>query len=189
MDTAQRSRAWVALYVQIRFFKRTHKAQLHVRRFSQVVSQCQLNTEVGVQLSYDRRQRYAVGRRWAAQFLPEAGADLGNIRIGVHAGGTLRAGYHIPDEFGGGPSQPGWDWGAYIFGGVSGRAVLLDIFLDGNIFSESHHVNKEPLVGEARFGGAITTQHLEISLMHVKRSREFEAQGVADGFTSLTLKF
>ena len=148
----------------------------------------QINNEVGVQLGYDRRHRYAVGDLWSAQLLPEAGLSLGNIRIDAHAGVTLRAGYNIPDEFGGGTTnQSGWDWGAYVFGGVKGSAVALDIFLDGNNFTESHHVNKEPLVGDIRIGGAIAVRYMEVMLMHVKRSREFEAQGVADGFTSLTL--
>ena len=147
----------------------------------------QLKTEVGLQLAYDRRHRYAIGDEWSVQVLPEAGCNLGNVRTDFHAGGTLRAGYNIPNEFGLNDSRRGADLGVHLFGGYFCRAVLLDLFLDGNNFRPSPHVEKEPFIGEARFGVAITGRHAELSVAHVHRTFEFSGQKERDGFTSLTL--
>jgi len=147
----------------------------------------QLGTEVGGEFSYDRRHRFAWGDDWSIQFLPEAGCNLGNVRTDFHAGGTLRLGYDIPNEFGVNDSRPGANWGMYAFGGLYGEAVLLDIFLDGNNFRRSPNVDKEPFIFEGRFGVAVTSRHFEISVAHIQRSIEFAAQKQRDGFTSLTL--
>ncbi len=148
----------------------------------------QLHNELGVQFLYDRRHRYVLcGEVWSVQFLPEAGVELGNIRIDVHGGGTLRAGYNIPNEFGLGGSTHDADFGCHLFAGVTGYAVALDVFLDGNNFRESHSVDKHELVGEARVGIAFTTRHVEFTATHVRRSHEFEQANESTGFTSLAL--
>jgi lipid A 3-O-deacylase len=150
----------------------------------------QIETEVGLQFIYDRRYRFAVGEQdgWSLQWLPEGAVYAGNIRADVRLGSLLRAGWNIPNEFGTtATSDPGWDFGFHLFGGVQGRAVWRDIFLDGNTFRESHEVHKEPLVGEARFGGALTSRHLELSLQRVYRTKEFTRQREGDAFTSITL--
>ncbi|HTD66407.1 MAG TPA: lipid A deacylase LpxR family protein [Candidatus Limnocylindria bacterium] len=147
----------------------------------------QINTEVGVQLGYDRRHRFVLGDKWSLQLLPEAGCNLGNVRTDFHAGSSLRAGYNIPNEFGLNESHGGADLGAYLFGGLYGQAVVVDIFLDGNNFRESHSVNKEPFVAEARFGIAFTSRHFELNVRHVDRSYEFHGQNERDGFTSILL--
>ena len=147
----------------------------------------QLETEIGGEFSYDRRHRYALGDNWSVQFLPEAGCNLGNVRTDFHGGGTLRAGYNIPNEFGLKDSQGGTDLCLYIFGGVYGQAVLLDVFLDGNNFRESHHVEKEPFIAETRFGVVLASRHFELIAARVQRSFEYVGQNERDGFTSLTL--
>jgi lipid A 3-O-deacylase len=124
---------------------------------------------------------------WAVQFLPEGGVDLGNIRIDAHVGGTVRAGYNIPNEFGVGGSTHDANFGCHLFAGVTGYAVALDVFLDGNNFRDSHSVDKHELVGEARVGIAFTTRHVEFTATHVRRSHEFEEQNESTGFTSLAL--
>ena len=138
-------------------------------------------------LSYDRRHRFAWGDDWSVQFLPEAGCDLGNVRTDFHAGGTLRMGYDIPNEFGVNASRAGANWRMQALGSLHGQAVLLDIFLDENNFRRSPNVNKEPFIGEGRFGVAVTSRHMEVSVAHVQRTIEFSGQKHRDGFTSLTL--
>jgi lipid A 3-O-deacylase len=147
----------------------------------------QLKTEMGVQLNYDRRYRFACGDVWSVQLLPEAGFRLGNIRTDAHLGTGFRAGYNIPNEFAWNKTGSGADLGVYVVGAVEGRAVLLDVFLDGNNFRESHEVNKRPLVAEGRIGIALSSRHVEVSVMHAQRTAEFNAQGSSDAFTSLTL--
>jgi lipid A 3-O-deacylase len=147
----------------------------------------QLKDEAGVQFGYDRRHLYHLGETWSAQFLPEIGVALGNVRTDLHAGGMLRFGYNIPNEFAVGESSRGTDFGVYLFGSVRGQVVFLDIFLDGNNFRESHDVDKEPFIAEARIGIVFATRHLELALAHVQRTSEFDGQDSRDGFNSLTL--
>ena len=147
----------------------------------------QLKDELGFQLGYDRRHLYRVGEKWSAHFIPEAGVALGNVRTDFHIGGTIRGGYNIPNEFGLGGSERGTDFGVYLFGSVRGQAVLLDIFLDGNNFRDSHDVDRRPFVGEGRIGLVFATRHMELSLAHVERTTEYDAQKKTDGFNSLTL--
>ncbi len=149
----------------------------------------QLKNEGGGQFIYDRRYRYAWGDAWAVQLFPEGGVDLGNIRVDAHAGGTLRAGYNIPNEFGLGGSTHDADFGCHLLAGVTGYAVALDVFLDGNNFRHSHSVDKHELVGEARVGIAFTARHVEFTVTHVRRSHEFEAQDESTGYTSLAFAF
>lgn len=148
----------------------------------------QLRNELGIQFGYDRRHRYVLcGDAWSVQFFPEGGVELGNIRVDAHLGGMLRAGWNIPNEFGLGGSTHDADFGVHLFGGVTGYAVALDIFLDGNNFRDSHSVDKHELVGEARVGIAFTTRHVEFTVTHVRRSNEFEGQNESTGYTSLAL--
>jgi hypothetical protein len=147
----------------------------------------QIETEPGLQLNYDRRYRFAIGDTWSLQLLPEGGFHLGNVRTDLHLGTAFRAGYNIPNEFGWKKTGPGSDFGIYLVGAVEGRAVLLDIFLDGNNFRESHNVNKRPLVAEGRVGIAMASRHVEVSIVHVQRTVEFNAQESSDAFTSLKL--
>ena len=74
-----------------------------------------------------------------------------------------------------------------MFGSVKGQAVLLDIFLDGNNFRESHHVDKRPFVGEGRIGIVFASRYAELSLAHVERTTEFAGQKTTDGFNSISL--
>src|SRR5207249_3665763 len=84
-----------------------------------------------------------------AQLIPSFGANLGNIDTSANLGTTLRIGHNIPDEFGQ-RIAPAWGW--YLFGGITGHAVLRNEFLDGNLISHSHSVSKEPAFVEGRIG-------------------------------------
>jgi lipid A 3-O-deacylase len=75
----------------------------------------------------------------------------------------------------------------HVFGAVTGRLVLRDIFLDGNTFADSHDVDKEYLVGDLLFGASMTFLNAKLSYAQVFRSKEFEGQDRAHNFGSLTL--
>ena len=74
----------------------------------------------------------------------------------------------------------------YAFAGVDGRWVLRNIFLDGNTFSDSHSVDKKPLVADFVAGIAITYDQFRVAFTHVMRTREFDSQAEADRFGSLS---
>ena len=119
---------------------------------------------------------------------PYAGATVGNIYTYGNGGLTLQispkkseiqgmpirvrpampgSGYFVIPE-------DGIDWTA--FAGIEGRAVARNIFLDGNTFTDSASVDKEPVVGDANIGVAATLGRARLSYSVVWRSKEFEDQ-------------
>ena len=163
----------------------------------------QLKTEPGIAMQYERCWQLSTGQAhgWEAQVLPHAGASLGNVGTYGAAGGQVRAGWHIPGGFGvntidsivplsGGLPIDGSGpcFGFYFFGGVEGRAVGYNTFLDGNIFQDSHHVTKYPLVGDLKFGGAFTFKYVDLVYTHTLRTKEYVGQPQTDSFGSLALR-
>jgi lipid A 3-O-deacylase len=148
--------------------------------------QHQLKTEPAALLRYERRMQFnATGSSdWGLRLIPHIGGAAGNVATFLHAGGTVRAGYNIPDEFATVASDPGW--GMYFMGGIDGRFVIHNIFLDGNSWRDSHRVNKRPFIGEFYLGIAAVLRNVEMSFRHVFRSREFDNQNAADSFSSIT---
>ncbi|MGI9508889.1 MAG: lipid A deacylase LpxR family protein [Geminicoccaceae bacterium] len=156
----------------------------------------QLDNEPGVNLFYSRQWTGAevvgVGDQNGDEGLlvdvtPELGLGLGNIHIFGAAGLSFRFGDFLPDDHGPNtlrPSLPGSDsfpqeerFSAYLFGGVEGRVVARNIFLDGNTFQDDGpSVDKNILVGEARLGLAMTYDNLRFAYTQVFRSQEFDGQ-------------
>lgn len=163
----------------------------------------QLQTEMGLSLKYQRswRLRKTESHGWGMEWIPHTGASLGNIATSFHVGTLLRAGYHLPNDFGahhidslavtaGGCAEGDWksNLGFNVFGGAEGRGVLYSSFLDGNLFRTSHHVIREPLVGDFKAGFAITFKRAELAYALVLRTKEFTDQTERNAFGSLTLK-
>jgi hypothetical protein len=117
----------------------------------------QLRGEPGIVVSYQERLR-PWGYRRHADFVPHAGVTLGNLHTEAGAGGTLRLGLPLPDDFGpwrnaaAGSARSRFD--LYVFARAEGRAVARNLFLDGNTFRPGLHVTRIPLVGEAQLGVA-----------------------------------
>jgi hypothetical protein len=127
--------------------------------------------------------------------MPES--DLGNVYTGVDIGGQLRFGYKMPRTFQninigpvayGAPIKKGLY--AYLFTGVQGRAVLRDIFLDGNTFVDSPHtVDKETFVGEFRIGTVLGYNNWELQVLFAHRTRQFEDQKKKHKFGQITVSY
>ena len=62
-----------------------------------------------------------------------------------------------------------------------------NIFLDGNTFRESAHVEKEPFVGGLQAGAAVTYGDTRISYTQVYTTREFDTQHKPEQFGVITL--
>jgi hypothetical protein len=156
----------------------------------------QLKNEPGLQLKYSRAVRLL---EWqsdalAIDFTPRTGISLGNFETSLRAGGTVRLGINLPDEFGyhtidsigtpsGGLSRTNRvNWSAYVFAAAEGRAVFYDQTLDGSLFHKSHSVDKEWLVGDAFLGFAVAWKHCEVGYAHTFRSPEFRHQTEHDSF-------
>ena len=153
-------------------------------------------------LKYQRLWRLSLNEETAryVDFIPHVGGDLGNVAIFGNCGATLRVGYNLPRDFGipindspasayGGRTSQTPPFGFHLFGGVDGRYVAHDLFLDGNSFRSSASVDRIPWVADLICGGAIQiTSHVEISYERVTRTLEFRGQHGADIFGSITAK-
>ena len=162
----------------------------------------QLKNEPGLMLSWERRfpERYgfdAMGLSSGVE--PHFGVTLGNIYTYANAGLALRIspkeGRWQDDPVRVRPAMPGT--GAFIvpeskfawhlFGGVEGRAVARNIFLDGNTFADSYSVDKIPFVADATAGLALTYSKVRLSYAVVYRTREFTDQTDPSIFGTVTL--
>jgi lipid A 3-O-deacylase len=162
----------------------------------------QIGTEPGLLLKYERLWRLSPNHQTARyiDLIPHAGAKVGNIEISGNLGATLRGGWNLPDDFGvqpidsaaspgGGltPNSPPFAW--YLFGGVEGRAVGQNVFLDGNTFRKSPSVERIPWVADFSSGFALHLfRHVELSYTRVIRTHEFVGQHDLDVFGSVGVK-
>jgi len=165
----------------------------------------QLKNEPGLAISYDRHWRIPLAELAGVgfDFVPEAGVTGGNVLTYGAAGGTLRIGQDLDADYGQArirPAPSGTDWfnaarmtqpfGWYVFAGVEGRAVAHNIFLDGNTFATSQHVDKKPLVGDLTAGATLFWRdeiRLDIGLL--TRTKEFYGQQGEDSYAGFRFAF
>lgn len=160
----------------------------------------QLKNEPGIILTYEHKWRnlYEISPfGLGVDFTPHVGGSLGNVFTHAAAGGTFRIGYDLPADYGPPrvrPSIAGTDFfipsrrfGWYLFFGVEGRAVARNIFLDGNTFTDSHHVDKKYFIGDLQGGIAFTFQNARLAYTTVYRTKEYDTQKSGDRFGTLTL--
>jgi len=162
----------------------------------------QLSNELGVVLYYEQTRRFdkritPLGLEF--DIIPNFGGCLGNVFTYGSAGITARLGRDLSKDFGPPrirPSLPGSSYfryreglNYYLFAGVSGRAVLRNIFLDGNTFSRSHSVDKEYFIGDLQAGLTIYYGRFRLSYTQIYRTKEFRGQDKGDIFGSLNLSY
>jgi lipid A 3-O-deacylase len=134
------------------------------------------------------------------------GGRVGNVFTYANTGIEFRVGWQLPNNFGSCPIRAGCEtnqafsdggrdfsqgdnWNIHFFTGVDGRAVLRDMFLDGNTFQDSHHVDKEPYVADIIAGIACGNNRFKMTYAFVYRTKEFDTQDTAQVFGAITLSF
>ncbi len=165
----------------------------------------QLNNEPTLMLVFEQKWRnlfspgFFRGLGLDVDLSPHGSVALGNVFTYGGVGGTVRLGQGLEKDFGPPRIQPappgsgfctprgGFAW--YLFGGLDGRLMLHNIFLDGNTFTDSHSVEKNYLVGDLVGGAAISGLGMRLGFTYVVRSPEFHGQSSPDRFGSLTLSF
>jgi len=166
----------------------------------------QLKNEPGFALYYEksRRSLYEIPlsniipiKHLGVDLTPHVGLALGNVLTYGAAGLTARFGDDLPADFGPPkirPNLPGSDYfkpsdsfGWYLFGGLEGRVVARNIFLDGNTFQSSRSVDKNPVVADFQAGAALTFWRARLSYTHIWRTPEFIGQNAFDNFGSVAL--
>jgi hypothetical protein len=162
----------------------------------------QLKNEPGVVLYYEQARR--VGRRnifygLGMDVIPHFGGSIGNVFTHAALGFTIRLGPDLQDDFGSPrirPSLPGggylrrkkgFTW--YLFTELEGRAVLRNIFLDGNSFTDSHSVDKKPFVGDLQAGIVVKMNRIRLNYTQIFRTKEFKEQNTADIFGALNVSY
>lgn len=169
----------------------------------------QIKNEPGLAVVYERKWRAMVmGRPGGMGFdaIPHLGATLGNVYTYANAGVELRLGWNLPVDFGTSLIRPagdtnapagsgdlrlsGWnEFGVHLFGALNGRAVLRDIFLDGNTFRDSHSVDKKPFVGEAVAGVSVIYGRFKLSYAQVFQTKFFDIQKDNHSFGAISISF
>ena len=166
----------------------------------------QLKSEPGLLISYDHKWKAAAQANighLGVDLTPSVGADLGNVQIDASAGAMLRLGRDLPADYGPPRIRPGLSgsdfflsgtdtgrrFGWYLFGGVEGRAVAHNIFLDGNTFAKSLSVEKKTLVADFEGGLAVIVYGVRLTATEVVRTEEFVGQHGNDVFGSISASF
>jgi lipid A 3-O-deacylase len=167
----------------------------------------QLKDEVGVNIILERRWRLfarTVGDALGVDIVPHAGVSLGNVQTFANVGATARLGFNLPSDFGveliagGAATNSPLDdrdprvaarrrTSVFVFGGVDGRAVARDIFLDGNTWEDSPSVAKERWVGDSYVGAGLVLARWQFTYTYVVRAKEFKAQREVNQFGSITI--
>jgi len=156
----------------------------------------QLSNELGVNLSYIYKQRYApkpVFGWLESAVIPYGQINLGNVSTLAALGTFVRVGYNIPKDFGlatmniGGESNiPAYDenlhsleknWSLSFNISLTGSAVARDIFLDGNTFKSSHSVDKNIFVAYASVGLSARYKTFTIDVTNTRNTKKGDKEG------------
>jgi hypothetical protein len=160
----------------------------------------QLKNEPGLAAIYERKWRLAPffnRGTFAIDAITHLGCALGNVATYANTGFETRLGWDLPDDFGVSLIRPAGNTrfsarqqrGGYLFAAVNSRAVLQDIFLDGNTFAHSHSVGKKPFVADLAGGVAFYFQQFKLTWTQVLRTKEFDGQPDNHSFGSLAFTF
>ncbi|MBN2124629.1 MAG: lipid A deacylase LpxR family protein [Deltaproteobacteria bacterium] len=169
----------------------------------------QIKNEPGLVVVHERTWRSFqadLGSGMGFDFLPHVGGALGNVAAYLNAGMEFRLGLRLPSDFGTCPIRPGCetnapldkghashaaarDFGIHLFASVDGRAVVRDITLDGNTFTDSHSVDRRPFMGEAAAGMSLVAGRFKISYTQVFQTKTFYGQKDSHAFGSVSVSF
>ncbi len=171
----------------------------------------QIQNEPGGVLAYDRYWRIGVpfvhwesgGVQDGVDIVPTAGGAVGNVFDYAQIGAQLRIGHHLETDYGPvriRPSLSGTDYfngahlgddiGWYFFAGAAGRAVARNIFLDGNSFRTSAHVEHKTFVGDLQAGASVYwSDRVRLDLTVVRQSPQFVGQRSQDVLGTAAVSF
>jgi lipid A 3-O-deacylase len=160
----------------------------------------QLHNEPALEITYERAMKIIPPQSILGVVFdlePHWGAAVGNVYDYINGGAMARIGINLPDDFGPvrmEPALPGSSYisvtngfSAYLFGGVDGRAIARNIFLDGNSFEDSRSVPKIPFTADFQVGAAVEFQSFRLSFTHVFRTKEYKGQPSGDQFGAVDL--
>lgn len=167
--------------------------------------QHQLNDELGIVIAYEHKWKFDIWNiteTFKADLIPNIDFAFGNVHTYLNTGARIRVGWNLPDNFGMSSIKPASEsnlpfssgkeekinnFRFYVFGLAQVRGVLRNIFLDGNTFSDSHRVDKNPFVAELGGGMRLQYKRFGFSISHQLRTEEFQKQVDPHQYSSLVL--
>lgn len=170
----------------------------------------QLSNEPGAVFLWEHKRKftyvYHENSRFGFDVIGHSGISMGNVSTYLNAGGEVRIGWAVPDDFGTSALRPGGDnstpnstwhprtiggrvWGAHFFVSFDVSLVGHDIFLDGNTFRESHRVDRKRVVSDVAVGFSFVYGAVKLSYAQIFRSREFSLQQRAPVYGSLAFSY
>ena len=168
----------------------------------------QLENEPVLNLIYDYKKKlFATGLQSGLgnDIIFNTGGVIGNAMTFYNIGLLYRWGWNIPADCGNFPIQPAscfnaeveekmclnpqGRYGVHLFFSANGRAVLRDIFLDGNTFRDSHSVDKKPFVGTFMGGIGFVGGPIKTVLAYVYQTKSFDGQKDPQVFGSLSFSY
>ena len=159
----------------------------------------QLKNEIGLVVAFERKWLLKKPRpdTWGYSLASHVGGTLGNVHTYLNLGVEYRLGWNIPEDFGVSIIRPAGSTrleitkglSAYLFGAVNGKAVARDIFLDGNTFADSHHIDKNVFVANFAAGFALNYNKLLVSWTQLVRTKEFKNQEDSHSFGAIAVSY
>lgn len=180
----------------------------------------QVNDEPDFMIKYDRRWRWDAWtppeewQPWAprVQVMPEVGFTVGSLLDEVHAGGIVRVGWNMPDDFGPGRMSLPADFtfrapaaggpfsledvlrkqSFYFFVRPYGELVARNGLLEGDTFSDRDPVTVSPVHGVFGVEYGLShrfLKHFEFTYSWTSESAEFKGQRGWDTWGSVSLSF
>ncbi|MCK4837699.1 MAG: lipid A deacylase LpxR family protein [Desulfobulbaceae bacterium] len=171
----------------------------------------QLSNEISLEAIYESQWMLLNSdhsRGYSYDLIPHMGFRMGNVATYLNAGAEVRFGLNLPGNFGSCPIRAGcatnsafnstfndaplsnrdtWFTGWYLFFAVDGRAVLHDIFLDGNTFKDSHSVKREVWVADLMTGIAFDFGNVRTTYSYIFRTKQFKEDDNNQIFGSLNI--
>jgi hypothetical protein len=158
----------------------------------------EIKSEPVVILQYEKGARFVFGDDGFFNFeaFPHIGTTLGNAFTYGVVGTTFRVGSHLRKDSGAPRMRmittgtnfpaPGSYFVWSLFTGIEWRAVGYNITVDGNTYSDTSDVDSKPLVQDFQLGGELGWGAYRLSVIGVRRSKEFNGQEEADVFLRAT---
>ncbi|MBW2557723.1 MAG: lipid A deacylase LpxR family protein [Deltaproteobacteria bacterium] len=168
----------------------------------------QLHDEPILNVFFERKWRLfqrKYSRGFGSDCIPHIGCGIGNAFTGANAGGEVRFGWNLPNDFGTFIIRPGSDSnapvdntdprfyrflhrvGVHLFFAVDGTAVARNILLDGNTFRDSHSVDKKHFVACFVGGIGFIVSRFKITYSHVYQTKEFKTQEKEQQYGAISL--
>jgi hypothetical protein len=133
----------------------------------------QIRFEPGAILGFEHRESLVALYAGPLGFdvLPSVSIKAGNVETSAGTGLLTRIGWNLPHPW----LSQSVPASVTVSAGVSGRAVLRDIFLDGNTVEPDYRVGHEPVVGAGELGVELRIRAFTLGYRVVDESRSYTA--------------